>query len=117
MDLTGAVAMVFFFSAVAVVLGGWIMARHRERMAIIEKGIVAEDVRALYQRGFWRPSPLSSLKWGILCVALGAGLLTGLWTHEVYRTADGFTVGLVAIFGGVGLLIFYALARHRTEQH
>ncbi len=117
MDLTGALAIVFFFSAVAVVLGGWIMARHRERMAIIDKGIVAEDVRALYQRGVWRPNPLSSLKWGILCIALGAALLAGLWMREVYHTTDGVTVGLVAIFGGVGLLIFYAFARHRTDQH
>ncbi len=116
MDFTGVVALLTIFGAVTLIWGGWLLTRHRERMSIIDKGIVADDVKALYQRGPWHTNPLSSLKWGILFVALGCALLAGIWLREVYHTTDGVTVGLVALFGGLGLLLFYSLARKKIAQ-
>ena len=84
-------------------------------MAIIEKGIVAEDVKAIYQKGVWRTNPLSSLKWGILAISLGIGLFIGLRLKEAAGMEDGIIFALVAICGGIGLVVFYLLARNKVE--
>lgn len=55
-----------------------------------------------------------SLKWGIVCLALGAALaiiqVLGL------SGDDPLTYGLLFIFGGAGLVGHYVLAAGRAEQ-
>lgn len=117
MDVTGIVALVFFFTTVVLITGGIILTRHKERMSIIEKGLDTEEIKALYTRGVWKTSPLGSLKWGILFVALGLAILAGMWLHEVYFVKEGAIFGLIALFSGLALLIFYSIARRKPELH
>ena len=108
---------IFFFICVAVIWGAYILSKHRERMTIIEKGLNPEDMKTLYAKN-WRfaASPLTSLKWGILLVMVGAGLLIGLWLHSMYYLADGFVPGIMAVAGGLGLVIFYFVAQHSVPK-
>jgi len=115
MDVTGAIALIFFFTSIVLIIGGMILTRHKERMTIMEKGLGTEEIKALYMRGTWKINTLSSLKWGILFIALGLAILTGMWLHEVFMVKEGAIVGLVALFAGAALLVFYAIASRKPE--
>ncbi len=107
---------IFFFICVAIIWGAHIVSRHRERMTIIEKGLNPEELKTLYANN-WRfaASPLSSLKWGILLVMVGAGLMIGLWLQETYYVSGGIVPGLMAVAGGLGLVIFYFIAPKKPQ--
>ena len=115
MDVTGLIAIIFFFTTVVVIVGSAIISRHRERMGMIEKGMKAEDMKALYGGGFRGMQPLTSLKWGIIFVAIGLAVLLGLLLHSWYNVEGGIYPGLIAVFGGAGLILFYVLAK-RSER-
>ena len=99
-------------------LGGVIIthltARHKERMAMVEKGMSSEDMKALYVRQLNR-DPLSSLKWGILFVFAGVSLLLGQYLNQQYHIEEGAIVGLVILFVGVGLVLFYGIASKKAQ--
>ncbi len=108
---------IVFFLSIAGVLGYMIMARHKERMGIIEKGLKAEDMKALYERSASRQlHPLSSLKWGVIFVCLGLAVLIGMYLHATYNVEGAVFPGLMAIFGGVGLILFYLIAHKKVSQ-
>ncbi len=104
---------IFIFASIAFVLFKLFDDRHRERMMIIEKGLVSEEVKHLYSHKWaWRMNPMSSLKWGMLAAFIGAGILIGgmvsasmPWMHEGQLMS-----GFIFLFGGIGLVLFYAMA-------
>ena len=102
-----------FFLTVAGIWGFTLLTRHKERMTMIEKGLAADDIKALYQRGTWRISPLSSLKWGMIFVAVGIAGLIGMWIHANYYVEEGIYPALMAVFGGIALVVFYLLANKK----
>ncbi|HTY01519.1 MAG TPA: DUF6249 domain-containing protein [Bacteroidota bacterium] len=106
----GIFIVIFFFITVLLIWGGTIISRHKERMSIIEKGLGADDMKALYSTWARPSSPLSSLKWGILLVMVGLAIILGVWLHSLYFIGDGIIPGLIAVFGGLGLLLFYRIA-------
>ena len=111
------IVSIVFFLTVMVIWGGIIATRHRERMVIIEKGLNPEEMKSLYGpiRLFWL-NPLSSLKWGLLLIMVGAALVLGMWLQHTYYVDDGVIPGLMAVFGGAGLVIFYFIARKRKTE-
>lgn len=112
-----AIVPVALFFSVAVVWALHALTRHKERMTMIEKGLRAEDIRSLYERGTLRMNPLSSLKWGIVFVAIGLAVLLGMHMDYTYGMEEGVYPALIALFGGAGLILFYVLAsRRRTTQ-
>ena len=113
MDFNGAIATIFFFVTVSLIWGGFILTRHRERMSIIEKGLPPEEIKAMYEKGTWKIHPLSSLKWGIVLLMIGAAWLLGIWLHEVNNYPEATILGLIVLFGGVGLVVFYAIAQRK----
>jgi nitrate/nitrite transporter NarK len=103
------IPIVFFLSVAAVVIMH-LASRHRERLTMIEKGLSAEDIKALYSREHQRYNPLGVLKWGMLAIFVGAALLLGNYLDAVYGVKDGIVAGLVTLFAGVGLVLFYTIA-------
>ena len=83
-------------------------------MAMIEKGLSSEEIKAMYTRDVSR-DPLSSLKWGLLFVLAGMALLLGNFLHEHYLVEEGVMVGLVCLFVGIGLVIFYSIASKKVK--
>jgi hypothetical protein len=106
---------IVFFSAIAAVIGAFILTRHKERITIIEKGLKAEDYTALYRSAGKQVFPLSSLKWGLILLLIGVSVLVGLWLRQAYGVEEGVFFGLVALAAGIGLLIFYAIAKKQVQ--
>lgn len=76
-----------------------------ERMGMIEKGLNPFDNQSLKRS---RISPDNTLRFGLLLVGGGIGLLIGTVVAP-YTDGDGIQVSLVMIFGGAGLLLSYVI--------
>jgi hypothetical protein len=113
MNATEVLVPIAFFIFLGGVIITLVTARHKERMAMVEKGMSSEDIKALYVRQINR-DPLTSLKWGILLVFAGTSVLLGNYLHEQFRMEEGAIVGLVVLFLGVGLLLFYGIAAKKA---
>jgi len=116
MPLTDAVFVIFLALSVCSVIGAAIFTRHRERMSMIEKGLKGEDLKAYFDKSVRHWSPLTSLKWGIVLVGIGAAIILGLWLQEAYGVRGGVFPGLIAIFGGAALVLFYLIAKKRAAD-
>ncbi len=106
---------IVFLLATAAVLVVWTTTRHRERMAMVEKGLSTDEIKAMYSRSV-QHDPLSSLKWGILFVFGGLAVLLGNLLHEYYHIEEGgVIIAMVGIFVGAGLLLFYSIASKKLK--
>ena len=106
---------IVFFLAVAAIWGVIILARHKERMTMIERGLKSEDIKSLYERQTLRVNPLSSLKWGMVLVCVGIAIILGIWLRDNYMFNDGIIPGLIATFGGIGLVFFYFITKKKLQ--
>ena len=107
---------IVFFLTIAGVWGGLILTRHKERMTMLDKGLAPADIKQLYQRSAMQTSPYASLKWGIVFVAIGLAVLVGMWLRNMFYVDEGIFPALIALFGGVGLIAFYATVRKRMVE-
>lgn len=98
------VAVVFFF----VAFGQYM--KHRERMAMIEKGIAPADVK---QESAGRESPEAVLRGGLITAMVGLALLIGLWTIGIGPWLLG---GLIPLFVGLAIIISYLLSANRADR-
>ncbi len=101
------------FLSITLVIGTFLLTRHRERTLIIEKGLSSEEIRALAGTGAFRTDPLSSLKWGMVFVGVGLAALIGVWLESMYHNDGGYIPGLIALFGGAALVLFYVIANRK----
>jgi hypothetical protein len=103
------------FLATGAVLIVWLMTRHKERLAIVEKGLSIDEIKAMHVREV-RRDPLSSLKWGLLFLLAGIAIMLGNFLHVQYNVDEGVIVGLVCFFVGIGLVIFYGVAAKKLKD-
>ncbi|MBI5471421.1 MAG: hypothetical protein HY961_03660 [Ignavibacteriae bacterium] len=115
-DLAPVFGIVFMFTTIALIWGSIIFTRHKERMTMIDRGLKAEDIKSLYERHTFQVSPLSSLKWGMVLVCIGLAILVGMWMHQVLLFEEGIFFGLIAAFGGLGLVLFYFIAERKAKH-
>lgn len=106
---------IVFFLTMGAVWGSFILTRHRERVNMIEKGLKAEEIKSLYERQTFKANPLFSLKWGIVLVCIGIAIMLGIWLRENYIFNDGIIPGMIATFGGLGLVLFYFIASKKVQ--
>ena len=107
---------IVFFMTVGAIWGVTALARHKERMTMIEKGLKSEDIKAMYERGTLRVNPLSALKWGIVFAGVGVAILLGIFLESNLYMNEGVFPGLIALFGGLGLVIFYFIASKKMQS-
>jgi hypothetical protein len=115
MPATDAIFVITMVISICTVVGAGIFARHRERMTMIEKGMKAEDLKPFFEKNIRPWSPLSSLKWGIVLCAVGAAICLGLWLQDAYGMRGGGFPALIAIFGGLALVVFYFIASRKER--
>ncbi len=100
---------------------GIIYTRNRENMALIEKGFNPR------QGGNYRPRPFVSLKYGLLMIGSGAGLLAAylidslvMHTHATFAVTatkiesednPALYFALIGIGGGIGLVLSYVVEK------
>jgi ABC-type Fe3+-siderophore transport system permease subunit len=83
--------------------------RTKERQALIEKGVNASIFDS-------KKSEISSLKWGLLLVGIGVGILFGkLLAVITALNEEPAFFSMICLFGGIGLIIFHQIAR-RLEK-
>lgn len=91
----------------------------RERMAMIERGM---DPRRYKPQS----APFQNLKWGLLLIGAGLGLflayiLDNTAFSRMGQMNDGGNTAiyfsLIALFGGVGLLVSYLIEKRETEKN
>ncbi len=105
-----------FFLTIGAVIGSYILTRHKERMNMIEKGMKAEDIQSLYKKQMFQLNPLSSLKWGMVFVFVGLAIIIGIWLRENYLFNDGIIPGMIAMCGGLALVLFYFIAGRKHQM-
>jgi tetrahydromethanopterin S-methyltransferase subunit E len=107
-----------FLGAFAMVFGIRYLS-NKEKMAMIERGIDPGISKAV-------PRPYLSLKFGLLLVGLGLGLLVALFTvrgvfgSEMTNAEQGQSVaiyfGFVGIFGGLGLITSFIIEKKAIDN-
>lgn len=108
---------IFLFSGIAFVLWKFIDSRHKERIAILEKGMVSEDLKYLYTGSNIRNNPLSAMKYGLLAIFIGAGILVSAFASQFFQgIEEQVTAGIIFVFGGTGLITFYLIANKRISE-
>lgn len=108
------IAVTFFFGTIVAIWGGFILTRHKERMALIEKGTDAEDIKSLYARERRLFSPLANLKWGMILIGVGVAILLAMWLRDVYMVGEGVFPGMIALLGGIALIVYYFIAQRKA---
>jgi len=101
---------IVFFSIVAII-ASFVLSRHRERSMMIQKGLTAEEIRALYSGDSTPTNPLRPLKWGLVLIGVGLAIVVALWLEEAYDVGEGIYPALICLFGGLGLVVFHMIAR------
>lgn len=100
------VLSIIFGSIVAIV---YLSIRKKERLALIEKGIDAH----VFEK---RKSTLS-LKWGILLVGIGIGILLGRLFAAYSSIGEEVSYfSMISLCGGLSLLIYHFMA-FRMEKN
>ena len=92
----------------------WVLTgKHKERMAMIERGIVPEEA----QRQKANPNRYIALRNGILMVSLALGALVGFILDPYITNISNYVVlpATTILFGGIGFVGYFFLA-HYLEQ-
>ena len=85
-----------------------VLADNWTKRKLIEARVSADVVRALFRKES-DPEMFAALKWGIVLVSLGVGLMVSQYLPG--RFDEPLAWGVVLVFGGVGLLAYFAAAR------
>ena len=112
------VPITLFIGTFAMVFGIRYLS-NKEKMAMIERGIDPDVHKST-------PKPFLSLKFGLLLVVLGIGLLValfivrGVFGSEMNHGEEGQAVaiyfGCVGIFGGLGLITSYIVEKKWLDK-
>ncbi len=109
------------FGGGAAVLWRFFEGRHKERMAMIEKGVTPADFKStglsLNPLKLFQGNVLSNLKWGLLFLFVGIGLLLGYQLDYYFGfREDVGTFGSMLMAGGLALIIFYVIAARKLKD-
>ena len=94
---------IFICVSLCAMVFGIVYLQKRENLAMIEKGMNPKDKLN-------RPAPFRSLKWGLLLLGAGAGLLIAFFVDlnlPYHVDPEGVYFALIAIGGGLGLIGSY----------
>lgn len=117
--MSGILVPITFFIATAAMVFGMRYLANKEKMAMIERGIDPGVRKST-------PQPFLSLKFGLLLVGLGIGLVValfavrGLFGTDMDSGERGQAVamyfGCIGIFGGMGLIVSYIIEKKWLDK-
>jgi di/tricarboxylate transporter len=104
--------LIVFFGLIAYVVK--ILLENATRRKLIDKGMVDENVKYLFLD---KPKSqiLPALKWGMVAIGIGIAIFIGQMVQ--YDLREEVTIGCMLIFGGLALVIYYAIANKMLEKH
>jgi hypothetical protein len=97
------------FAGFFAMVFGIVYLRTRQNLAMIEKGMNPKEFAN-------RPAPYLNLKWGLLLIGSGLGLLIAYFADISSDRIDGeenpaIYFSMIAIFGGLGLISSYRIEK------
>lgn len=105
------------FGSVGLLIWKFLDSRHRERMTMIEKGVNPADFKGMSFREMFRFNPLSSLKWGLLAMFVGVGIMVATYLERNLYWHDSVYPASMLICGGLALIIFYGVASSKMKKN
>ena len=120
-EIIPVIAIIFTFGIPGVVIFWYLYMRHRERMRLIEKGVTPEEAKSYFKdmsngKTPKPKNPYSSLKYGILLTFVGFGVAFANILSELYYLQEDIGIGVVLFFGGLGLLLYYAIVSAKLKK-
>ncbi len=104
------VGAISFFGSLGFIMYIYLKSRNKERLALIEAG---QDASIFKSDRDLR----SSLKWGILLVAIGVAMFLGHFVETYTAMEDGAGYApLIFIFGGAALIYYYRLSKSEYPE-
>jgi hypothetical protein len=89
----------------------YILVRKKERMALIQKGVDA----SLFET---RKKVSGDLKWGMLFVGIGAGILLGkIFAAYTLLGEEASMFSMICLFGGLSLMIYHFVERSIEKKN
>lgn len=109
--MNGVLVSIAAFLGIFGIVYVFLMTRHRERIALIEKGADASiftDKNQVYY---------PTLKFGMLFVGIALGILTGNWLNKTYgfHTEVAY-MAMVFLYGGISLILNFLVERYLNRQ-
>jgi hypothetical protein len=109
------------FGGATAVFWKYFEGRHKERMAMIEKGVTPAEFKSTNSMinpfRVFQGNVLSNLKWGLLFIFIGIGMLVGQQLHYVIGFDEESAIfGSILISGGLALIIFYFFAAKKLKE-
>lgn len=100
-----------FFACLFGIIYVSITTRHRERMAMIEKGADPSLFRNPNRRGF------NTMKLGLLSVGIAVGILSGSILHNSFLNLpeEVANFSMIFLFGGLALILSQVLENRQAE--
>jgi hypothetical protein len=99
-----------FFAMIAFII--YQFQQHRLRMKMVEKGVTNLDLTKM------QSPPDNSLKYGLVCIALGIAIFMGLAFERFVPEFGGeFTLAFVPLLVGVSLIISALFERNRAKRN
>jgi hypothetical protein len=105
---------------VAIIFGAAIyviktISDNRIRRRLIESGQLDEKIKYLYFSAQTAdPAYFSSIKWGLILIALGLALF--LQQFLPYRFEEEMTFGFMFLLAGIAFIVYYFLAKKHMAQ-
>lgn len=109
--LAGIIVPPFFFAAIAFSLYFFLKSRHRERMALIEKG---SDLSQLYAK---KKNGNGTLKFALLFIGFALGLFIGFILDSYTKVQSEVAYfSMIFLFGGISLLTYYLINSKKNNS-
>lgn len=87
----------------------YLFVRRKERLALVNKGVDATIFDSSRQP--------SSLKWGLLMVGIGTGILLGrVLAYYTSIEEEAAYFSMISLFGGIGLIIFHMITNRKVSE-
>ena len=83
---------------------------NEERMSMIDKGMNPMDLKKIPNNTSW------SLRFSLLLIGLGAGLLVGYFLDSFTRMEEVAYFSMILIFGGIGLVVSYLVEEKKAKN-
>ena len=117
--MEGIIAIVFIFGGSTAILYKYFDSRHKEKMILIERNLVNEDLKYLYANRLRRPNRYSTLKWGLVGAFIGAAILSSIWFQQfswANEHEDALIPGMIFLGAGLAFLIYFAIAPKKDVE-
>jgi len=102
-----AIVSIVLFAAVFGLIYVFLVSRHRERMAILEKNVASP---------FKSVDNINLLKYGIICLGIAAGVIVGYMLYDWGVDENFAYTSMVFLFGGISLIVAFFVVQKQNKQ-